>query len=130
MQTKIADAVVDFSASTGSVYKFDAPAAGKLDLSQCYVVFEENVGDATTQGVLSIEVGGVEVATYTTLGTELEDDSARLTADGTVATSGNPVVAFAAGDVIDVKNKVQASGGTTTGTARVVLAYHIRSAVA
>lgn len=117
----IADTVIDFSASTGSVYKLDAPRAGKLLIDQCWITFEEAVGDATTQGVASIEVGGTEVATYDTLGTEAIDDSAEFTPDGTVATTANPMAPIASGDVIDVKLKTQASGGTTTGTGRVHL---------
>lgn len=119
--THIADTVIDFSASTGSVFKYDAPRAGKLDIHGSYLVFEEAVGNATTQGVASLEVNAVEVATYDTLGTEAIDDSATWTPDGTVATAANPVAYFGAGEVIDVKLKTQASGGTPTGTARAYL---------
>lgn len=123
MFTITADTVVDFSGSTGSVFKFKAPRAGRLNVHESFLIFEELVGDATTQGVMSLEVGGVEVATYTTLGdgTEAVDASGNFTVDGTVATAKDPHVAIAAGDVIDVKLKTQASGGTTTGTARAFL---------
>ena len=118
---------VDFSASTGAVFSFKAPRAGRFNVHESFIVFEEVVGDATTQGVLSIEVGGVEVATYTTLGdgTETATSSANLTVDGTVATNISPYVDFAAGNLISVKLKTQASGGTTTGTARAYLSLNM-----
>lgn len=117
--------IVDFSASTGVVYTFDAPRAGKLDLRQSYATVEENIGDATTQGVMVIQVNDVVVATYTTLGTELVGDTLLFTPDGTVATTTNPYAYFTAGQKIDVELSVQASGGTTTGTARVILAMEL-----
>lgn len=129
IQSYVADTVIDFSASTGSVFKIDAPRAGKLLIAQSFLVFEEAVGDATTQGVGSLEVGGTEVASYDTLGTEAVDDSATWTPDGTVATAANPYAFFSAGDVIDVQLKTQASGGTTTGTARAYLVLQFADVV-
>lgn len=117
--------IVDFSASTGVVYTFDAPKAGKLVLDQCYGTAEEAIGDATTQGVMIIQVNDVTVATYTTIGTEAIGDKLNFTVDGTVATATNPVAYFTAGQKIDVELSVQASGATTTGTARVYLAMEL-----
>jgi hypothetical protein len=121
-----ADTVVDVSAGAGSVFKFDAPKAGKLLLDSSYFVVEEAFQAAAVLGVASIEVGGVEVATYTSLGTEALDDSATLTEDGTVATAANPYAAFSAGDVLDVKLKTQATGGVgQNGTLRAYLAFEL-----
>lgn len=112
-------AIVDFSASTGVVLTFDTLKAGKLLVNQCFGLAEETIGDATTQGVMIIQVADVTVGTYTTLGTEAVGDVLAFTTDGTVATATNPVAYFSAGAKIDVELSVQASGGTTTGTARV-----------
>ena len=126
VHTQIADAVVDVSAATGSVYKFDAPRAGKLLIDQCFLVVEEAFQAAATLGEASIEVGGTEVAAYTSLGTEALDDRGVFTADGTVATTSNPYAYFAAGAVIDVQGKTQAAGGAgQNGTLRVHLAYEL-----
>lgn len=114
-------AIVDFSAATNVTLTFDTLKAGKLLVNQCFGLAEEAIGDATTQGVMIIQVADVTVGTYTTLGTEAVGDVLAFTVDGTVATTANPVAYFAAGAKIDVELSVQASGGTTTGTARVFL---------
>jgi len=129
-QSYIADAVVDFSASTGSVFKLEAEKAGKVVLDQCFLIFEELVGNATTQGVASLLVGGSSVATYTSLGdgTEVVDSSAAWAPDGVIATAANPYAYFDAGDDIDVQLTTQATGGTTTGTARAYLVFELADA--
>lgn len=113
--------IVDFSAGAGVVYTLDAPKAGKIDVSKCFGNAEEAIGDATTQGVMSIEVDDVEIASYTTLGTEAIGDRLNFSPDGTYTTTVNPYYTFAAGAKIEVVLKTQATGGTTTGTARVRL---------
>ena len=115
-------AIVDFSASTGVVLGVDVPKAGKLFVNQCYGVVEEAIGDATTQGVMTIEVNDVVVGTYTTLGTEALTDTVLFTVDGTVATTADPTAYFTAGQKLEVVLSIQASGGSTVGTARVFLA--------
>lgn len=119
-----AEALVDISASTGSVFAFDAPKNGKLLLNQSWLRFEEAAGTQTSAaGVASIEVGGTECATYTSTKSEAIGDTSVWTQDSTVG--DDQAVYFSQGDVIDVKLKTQASGGTVTGTIRAYLAIQI-----
>jgi hypothetical protein len=106
-----------------SVEAFDAPFAGYLDVSGCYAEWTEGTGSQTsTQGVISIEVGGNEVATLTASQSGSAGDTQTFTVDGTYATAGNPHVQIEAGDVIEVKVKTQADGGADDGEAVVHLA--------
>jgi hypothetical protein len=105
------------------VETFDAPFNGYLDVSGCYAEWTEATGSQTgTQGVISIEVGGNEVATLTASQGGSAGDVQTFTVDGTYATSANPHVEISSGDVIEIKVKTQASGGTVTGEAVVHLA--------
>ena len=115
---KEARTAVDISASAASFEAFDAPFAGYLDVSGAYLEWTEATGSQTTTvAVISIEVGGTEVATCTASQGGAIGDVQLFTPDGTVATAANPHVEIAAGDVIDIKLKTQAVGGTVTGTA-------------
>lgn len=121
-----AEALVDISASTGSVFTIDAPRAGYLDINKTFGRWEEATGSQTSVvAVASIEVGGVEIALLTASQSGAIADTQNFLADGTNAIGSNPHVEFSAGDVIDVTLKTQASGGTTTGTLRVYLALDI-----
>lgn len=125
-----AEAVVDLSAADATVaYTIDAPGAGHIYVGEVFGRFEEAVaagGFTTTAGVLSLEVGGNEVGTWSTgvasTGRAIGDTlSPLLTVDGTYATDTNSAVAVAAGDVISVKTKTQGVDGTVTGTVRLYI---------
>lgn len=124
MNTTIkSDAVVDLSATAGSVWSMKAPFAGYVDLESAFLRFEEAVasgGFSSTASVVSIEVGGSEVATWTTgVGATAVaiGDTKTFTLDSSVdANVGS--VKVAAGDLIDFKLKTLGTGGTLTGTAR------------
>ena len=119
-----AEAVVDISAAADtSAFTMDAPKAGYLVIDQCFARAEEATGSQTSaQGVVSIEVGGTEVATLTADQSQSIGHVQTFTVDGTNATAKNPVYKFAAGDTIEAVTKTQASGGTVTGTYRVYFA--------
>ena len=85
-------------------------------------MIQRGTRQSSAQGVVSIEVGGNEVATCTANISASIGDTQTFTVDGTYATAANPHVEFAAGDVIEIKIKTQASGGTTTGEGIVHLA--------
>jgi hypothetical protein len=117
------EAVVDLNAAAAtSASIFKAPGAGYVDVAACFVRFEEAVaagGFSTTAGVASLEVGGVEVATWSTtvapaVGRAI-GDVAMATADAVYA---DKAVTFASGATIEVKTKTQGVGGTVTGTVR------------
>ena len=119
-----AEALVDISATAGSVFAFDAPKAGKLLLNKSWLRFEEAAGSqTTTAGVASVEVGGTEVATYTSTKAEAVGDTSVWTQDSTVG--DDQAVYFSQGDVVDVTLKTQAVGGTVTGTIRAYLAIEL-----
>lgn len=116
-------AVIDDAAATVS-YTFDVPTDGYFLIDESYAVAEEATGTQTSaQGVIAIEVGGVEVATLTADQSQSIGHTQTFTPDGTNATAANPVYKFSAGDAIEVVIKTQASGGTTTGQYRAFLAF-------
>ncbi len=125
-----ADDTVDLDEGGGagtSFYAFDAPKAGKLLVNQCFCVWEaEATGTQTaTQGVISIEVGGTEVALLTANQGASVDDSQIFAADGTNNTAANAEYPIASGDSVDVKIKTIAVGGTLIGEGRVHLAFQL-----
>lgn len=119
------EAIADLdAASATSATKFKVPAAGFVNVKQIFGRFEEAVaagGFSSTAGVASIEVGGTEVATWSTgvaATARAIGDTVVTTVDGTVATNAQGAVKVAAGDLIEVKTKTQGVGGTVTGTIR------------
>jgi hypothetical protein len=124
--TKIhtAQIVVDINAADDtSAYSFDVPFDGYLVLGECYAVAEEATGtQSSTQGVVSIEVGGVEVGTLTADISQSIGHTQTFTPDGTNVTAANPVYKVTAGDAVEAITKTQAVGGTVTGTYRVSFA--------
>ena len=123
-QTVQAEAVVDISASTGSVFKFKAPRAGKILLNECWARWTEAAGtQTTTAGVASIEVATVEQATITSGKDEAVGDVDTWTLASTVG--NDKAVYFAAADLIDVKLKTQAVGGSVTGELRAYLVIEL-----
>lgn len=116
-----AEDLVDISASAGVSFTMDAPFAGKIMLGSCWARWEEAAGtQTTTAGVASIEVGGTEYATLTSGKNEAIGDRDVFTLSGVGV---DKAVYVAAGDLIDVKLKTQAVGGTVTGTIRVYLCF-------
>lgn len=119
------EAVVDLDASSGtSATKFKAPGAGWVNVKEMFGRFEEAVaagGFSSAAGVASCEIGGVEVATWSTgvaATARAIGDTVQPTVDGTVATNAQGAVKVAAGDLIEFKTKTQGTGGTVTGTIR------------
>ena len=86
----------------------------------------EATGTQTTQGVVSIEVGGVEVATLTAARSGALGDSQVFVVDGTYTTAASPYAEFSAGDVIEVKIKTQAvTGAEGEGSVYLALEYAV-----
>lgn len=116
------EAVVNLDAATGtSATKFKCPGAGYINIAAAFGRFEEVVasgGFSSAAGVASIEVGGVEVATWSTgVGA-----TARAIGDvvfvSPIAANADKAVVVAAGDLIECKTKTQGTGGTVTGEIR------------
>lgn len=108
----------DISAAAADYETFDAPFAGYLDVSGCYIEWTEAPGSqTTTPAVISIYVGGNVVGTVTAETSGAIGDVQLFTVDGTYATAENPHVEIAAGDVIKYGVTTQAVGGTVTGLA-------------
>lgn len=126
-----ADAVVDLDAASGTTaFTIKAPGAGSISLSAVFGRFEEAVasgGFSTTAGVASLEVGGVEYATWSTgvsATARAIGDTVLMTAN-TAANALGDNVNFASGDAIVLKTKTQGVGGTVTGTLRFVLPLEV-----
>jgi len=119
------EAVVDINAAAATAaFAMDAPRAGYLVLNECWGRAEEATGTQTgTQGVVSIEVGGTEVASFTCDISQAIGHTQTFTPDGTNATAANPVYPVADGDEITCVTKTQAAGGTVTGTYRIYLSF-------
>lgn len=119
-----AEAVVDLSAASDTTaFTIKAPGAGSIALTAVFGRFEEAVatgGFTSTAGVASLEVAGVEYATWSTGVTSTArsiGDTILMDANATaLALGGN--VNFAAGDEITLKTKTAGTGGTVTGTIR------------
>lgn len=105
-------AATDLSAAAAVTETIKAPFAGVLRIDECYMRAGEVVGNATTDAVVYISVGGTTVATATPSSTTLDTigDTQGLTA------SDQTYIEFAAGDAIVVGHSTQATGGTVTGT--------------
>lgn len=122
-----AEAVVDLSAADDTTaFTMDAPGNGYVQVDEIWGRFEEAVasgGFTTVAPVMSIEIGGTEVGTYTT-GTAATAQAVGdtigsiFTPDGTTATAATSAVEVSTGDVIALKTKTQGTGGTVTGTIR------------
>lgn len=114
----------DISDASGTVQEtYKAPFNGYLRLDRCFAQWTEATGtQTTTVGVLSIEVGGVEVATLTASQGGAVGDTQLFTPNATYVDAANPVYRFSVGDVIRTKVKTQAVDGTTTGDGVVFLA--------
>lgn len=126
------EAVVDLDAASGtSATKFKVPAAGYVHVKQIFGRFEEAVagsGFSSTAGVASIEVGGLEVATWSTgvsATARAIGDTVQVTVDGTNVTAAAGVIKVAAGDLIECKTKTQGAGGTVTGTVRFYVPFEV-----
>lgn len=136
MQTTLRmEAVVDLdAASATSATKFKVPAAGYVNVKQIFGRFEEAVaagGFSSAAGVASIEVGGTEVATWSTgvaATARAIGDTVQVTVDGTTATNAQGAVKVAAGDLIECKTKTQGTGGTVTGTIRFYVSLDVNLA--
>lgn len=119
-----AEAVVDLDAASNTTsFTVVAPGAGSIALSAVFGRFEEAIasgGFTTTAGVASLEVAGVEYATFST-GTNATaraiGETVLLTPNATATALGGNVN-FNAGDSITLKTKTQGAGGTVTGTIR------------
>lgn len=111
----INSADIDAAAAT-THFTMEAPWAGKLSINECYLRWSEATGtQATTQGVISVEVAGVEVATLTANISDAVGETQKFTA------ASENFIEFSAGDDIVIKTKTQAAGGTTTGNGDVFL---------
>lgn len=116
------EAVVNLDASSAtSATKFKAPGAGYIEIASAFGRFEEAVasgGFSSTAGVASIEVGGVEVATWSTgvaATARAIGDTVMVTPSATYA---DKAITVSAGDLIECKTKTQGAGGTVTGEIR------------
>lgn len=125
-------AVADLNAASDTTAAtFVAPLDGKIMIGETVGVAEEAIGTmTTTNAVVSIEVDGQEVGTLTPTPSDVIGTAYVFTPDGTIATSanGDGSVQFTTGDVITVKTKTQAVGGTVTGTIRVNYAFEFGDA--
>lgn len=110
--TKAGSADISQAAGT-DMWRLEAPAAGKVKVDGCFVNWTEATGAMTVDGVVSLKVAGTEVGTCTPSDSNTIGDSDAFVPDGTVATTANPYVNFAAGDVILVEIKTQATVNTT-----------------
>jgi len=101
---------------------FEAPFAGKLNIEASYIEWTEETGSQTgTQGVISLEVAGDEVATLIANQGDVVGETQTFTVDGTIATVAQPYAEFDEGDDIECITKTQASGGTVDGDGTVYL---------
>lgn len=132
LQTFKADAIVDLdAASATSAWKMKAPGAGYILVKEVFGRFEEVIaggGFSATAGVASLEVGGLEVATWSTgvaATARAIGDCVQPTVDGTNVTSANGAIKVASGDLLELKTKTQGVGGTVTGTIRFVIPMDI-----
>ena len=116
-----ADGAADINASSDTTnYTVEAPLAGVLRLDECFLRWTEATGSqTTTQGVISIEVASVEVATLTANQSDGIGQTQLFTA------SGDEYIEFAAGDVIAVLTKTQAVDGTVTGDGTCMLSLEL-----
>lgn len=101
-------------------WTMEAPKNGIIRLDECFLRWTEATGtQSTTQGVISIEVAGAEVATLTA------NISDAIGETQTFTESDNKYIDFAAGDDIEVITKTQAVGGTVTGDGDVYLSLEM-----
>lgn len=119
-----ATGVADISdADATSQFTMEAPFAGVIRLDESFLRWTEATGSqTTTQGVLSIEVAGTEVATLTANQSDAIGETQTYTAVVTDV-NGNldQNIEFAAGDDIVLLTQTQAVGGTITGDGDVFL---------
>lgn len=118
--------VADLSGSAGEVWTYTPNSAGTLFVDQLFAITEEAVaaGGFTTQTpVVSVEVGGTEVATLTPNVTDGEavGNQVSAVADTTNVEAAVGAIQYTADQAITVNIKTQGTGGTTTGTFRVFL---------
>jgi len=106
---------------------FETPFDGRLNVEASYIEWTEETGAQTgTQGVISIEVGGTEVASLTANKVDIVGETQKFTVDGTVATSAQPFAEFDAGDDIECITKTQAVTGIGgDGTVYLVIEYAV-----
>lgn len=122
-----AEAVVDLdAASNTTAFTINAPGAGSIALSAVFGRLEEAIasgGFSSTAGVASLEVAGVEYATFSTgvAATARAIGATVLMTANATATALGGNVNFNAGDAIVLKTKTQGAGGTVTGTIRFYL---------
>jgi len=123
-------ALADLSASAATVYTMKMPFAGVLYVEQCYVVYEEAVaagGFSSTTPVSAIRSGvGLSAVPLATVSPELVAGQAvgtcqKLTRNTTYVPSSDGIHKFAVGDTITFTVDTQGTGGTTTGTQRLML---------
>lgn len=112
----------DISQADGTTnWAITAPFDGRLTLDGSFLQWTEATGtQTTTQGVVSIEVAGTEVATLTAGQSSAIGTTQTFTLDSSID-PGSPYVVFDAGDSIELKTKTQAAGGTITGDGNIFL---------
>lgn len=112
-----ADGAADINQADDTTnYTVEAPFAGVLRLDESLLRWSEATGtQSTTQGVISIEVAGTEVATLTANISDAIGETQLFTA------SDSKYIEFSAGDDIEVITKTQAVGGTVTGDGTAML---------
>lgn len=133
-QVHRAEAVVDLSAADDTTaYTIDAPGAGFVQVDEIFGRFEEAVasgGFTSTAPVMSLEIGGTEVATFTT-GTAAtaraigDTIKSIFTPDESNSFAAVSAYKVSAGDAITLKTKTQGAGGTVTGTIRLYIPMDI-----
>lgn len=100
-------------------FTMEAPYAGKLAIDESFLRWTEETGtQTTTEGVVSIEVAGVEVATLTANVADAVGQTQRFEA------ADDKYIEFSEGDNIAIKTKTQATGGTVTGDGTVYLSLN------
>lgn len=98
----------------------EMPQAGILRIDETVLRWTEATGtQSSTQGVVSIEVAGTEVATLTANISDGIGETQTFTA------ASDEYIEFSAADDIEVITKTQASGGTTVGDGEVYLSVEL-----
>lgn len=117
------DGTADINDAAGTdMYLVDAPFAGKINVSKCYVRWSEATGSQTSaQGTILLKVGGTTVGTMTAPQSGAIGDTTTFTVDGTNATAADPWYPIASGDAVLCEIGTQASGGTVTGDGEIYL---------
>lgn len=111
----------DISQSSDTTnFTVEMPRAGVLRLDECWLRWTEATGtQSTTQGVVSLEVAGVEVATLTANISDGVGESQDFTA------AGDQYIEFAAAADIECITKTIAVDGTIGGDGTIYLSIEM-----